>query len=989
MKGKKQLFRSSFTVLLLAILTFSFTGSAFAENRGPEGELEYWSEDSEVAASIMEFVAAAVDEDSEGYIPEEDRIAVFDLDGTIIGELYPSYFEYMMFIHRALYDEDFTPSDGMKEFAQALEEGIKTGDMPENHERLHARYAGEAYAGMTMDEMKAYTKAFMKSKADGFENLTRGEAFYKPMVSLVNYLNDNDFTVFVVSGSDRVLIRGMIENVLPVPSDRIIGMSYNIEAKKQDGEDGLEYVYAPDDEVIRGRDLIIKTIKMNKVSVIAQEIGKVPVLSFGNSSGDVSMAQYTINNKKYAGQAYMLCCDDLEREHGNMKKADAMKETCQEKGFIPVSMRDDFATIYGDDVTVTDYEYDEASALEDIESDEAEEPEEDPEETAKEDTFVEKEVPVFKKELTDDKISLRFYDKTPNIPYIGIKEFYDYVMKDSLDDRKETMTVTKEEDGTYTLESGHGKAGVDVDRDIVSSEDMMDFRNIMCLTQKGIDSCYCDGLPYVRVSEVKTDGRDMERLNLGLYDIDIYGDDEDVYFPVPTLSAIFSDLVYHFVAYNGENFYFNTDSSYVDFTGVDPDYAKPILEGLGRDLKRPEDLIEYGFNEICFVVDNYYGLPGRAILNDEIKKKGLERALKDYGEAGEKTIELLKSENFAEYLFGFRMLQYFVNDGGHTRTDDMEFGDADMEEIKEETDKLAEEYESLFAGVKKESEERNTGYDGYFAKKKMRDDAYKGETYIKEGDTVVFVLDSFMGFDMQELKDYYESDDENLKADSETLKNDDMVYFSECIADAEDDPEIKNFVVDCSNNIGGSLDEVAMLYCLVTGKRELSVTMENALSGVKTTQTYEADTNFDRVFDEKDENERRLNYAVLTSGNSFSCGNIFPSVMKDDGYMILGERSGGGACAIEIVTSGEGIPFRMSTYSARILDDENEVIDAGIPVDSDLVIKRSDGKDKVITVLYDYEDEEGKKQTAELRSPDYSEFYDISRLSDEVNEFYE
>ncbi|MCR5109275.1 MAG: haloacid dehalogenase-like hydrolase, partial [Lachnospiraceae bacterium] len=321
-----------------------------------EAILEFWSEDSGAAESIREYVSMVTDENSDAFIPKEDRIAVFDLDGTIIGELYPSYFEYMMFIHRALHDDTYDAPEDMKEFAKALEEGVYGGEKPENHERLHAKYSGIAYSGMTPDEFKEYTREFMNSKADGFTNLTKGDAFYKPMVSLVKYLSANDFTVYVVSGSDRTLVRTLAKEKLGIPENRIIGMSYAMVATGQEGTDGLEYVYTKDDDVIRDEELLIKTIKMNKVSAIAQEIGKVPVLSFGNTSGDQSMAQYTVNNDQYESRAYMLMCDDLEREHGNMKKADAMKEMCEECGFEPISMRDDFATIYGEEVEAVEYE---------------------------------------------------------------------------------------------------------------------------------------------------------------------------------------------------------------------------------------------------------------------------------------------------------------------------------------------------------------------------------------------------------------------------------------------------------------------------------------------------------------------------------------------------------------------------------------------------------------------------------------------------------
>ena len=319
---------------------------------GEKVQLEYWSEDSAAAASIKEYVESATDERSDKFIPVEDRIAVFDLDGTIIGELYPSYFEYMMFIHRALYDEDYDAPEDMRKFAQELEDGISTGDIPKGSERIHAEYAGRAYAGMTIDELKAYTREFMNSEAEGFNNLTRGEAFYLPMVSLVKYLDANDFTCYIVSGSDRTVVRALIEDKLPIPENRVIGMSYTMVAEGQGDTDGLDYLYTKDDEVILGGDLIIKTIKMNKVSEIALEIGKVPVLAFGNSSGDLSMGQYTVNNDKYEGRAYMVLCDDYEREYGNYEKWEPLAEFCDEHGFETISMCDDFATIYGEDVTL-------------------------------------------------------------------------------------------------------------------------------------------------------------------------------------------------------------------------------------------------------------------------------------------------------------------------------------------------------------------------------------------------------------------------------------------------------------------------------------------------------------------------------------------------------------------------------------------------------------------------------------------------------------
>ncbi|MCR4658238.1 MAG: haloacid dehalogenase-like hydrolase [Lachnospiraceae bacterium] len=315
---------------------------------------EDWTADSKAAASIREYVERVTDPDSEDFIPESDRIAVFDMDGTLIGETYPAYFEYMMFIHRALYDESYDAPEDMKEFARALEEGVYSGNegamyfatLPKGNERLHAEYAGKAYAGMTPSEIMEYAEHFMESEAEGFTDLTKGGAIYKPMADMLSYLQENDFQCYIVSGSDRNICRAFAKDVFGIPENRVIGMSYKMVATGQGDTDGLDYLYTEDDEVVSSGELLIKTIKMNKVSVIAEEIGKVPVLAFGNSSGDLSMAQYVKNNKQYEGRAYMVLCDDLEREYGSMEKADSLREFCEEHGFETISMRDDFATIY-------------------------------------------------------------------------------------------------------------------------------------------------------------------------------------------------------------------------------------------------------------------------------------------------------------------------------------------------------------------------------------------------------------------------------------------------------------------------------------------------------------------------------------------------------------------------------------------------------------------------------------------------------------------
>jgi len=173
------------------------------------------------------------------------------------------------------------------------------------------------------------------------------------MIEVVEYLQENGFKVYVCSGSDRFICRTFIEGVLDIPYEQIIGMDVDMEASAENGVDGLKYVYTKDDTIIRTDRLLIKNLKMNKVKAIVQEIGRQPVLSFGNSSGDVSMHNYALFNNKYKSAAFMLIADDEERDYGNTEKAMDLRAKWEESGYQVISMKDDFLTIYGENVRKT------------------------------------------------------------------------------------------------------------------------------------------------------------------------------------------------------------------------------------------------------------------------------------------------------------------------------------------------------------------------------------------------------------------------------------------------------------------------------------------------------------------------------------------------------------------------------------------------------------------------------------------------------------
>jgi len=102
----------------------------------------------------------------------------------------------------------------------------------------------------------------------------------------------------------------------------------------------------------------VKNQKANKVFSIVDEIGMPPILVFGNSSGDLAMAEYCI---QHGGKAWMLLCDDVERDYGDPEAAADFAADCLERGIETISMRDEFMTIYGEDVIMTEEELDDAA----------------------------------------------------------------------------------------------------------------------------------------------------------------------------------------------------------------------------------------------------------------------------------------------------------------------------------------------------------------------------------------------------------------------------------------------------------------------------------------------------------------------------------------------------------------------------------------------------------------------------------------------------
>ena len=173
----------------------------------------------------------------------------------------------------------------------------------------------------------------------------------------------------------------------------------------------------------------------------------------------------------------------------------------------------------------------------------------------------------------------------------------------------------------------------------------------------------------------------------------------------------------------------------------------------------------------------------------------------------------------------------------------------------------------------------------------------------------------------------------------------DICGIVEALDKAAADPEVKNFVLDLTCNNGGELAVLQAITTLLAGKS--AVRWDNVLTKQRVVNDVQVDGNFDRVFDDNDKKPRHpeLNIAIMTSHYAYSCGNLLPSQMKDFGYLIIGEKTGGGSCSIQKMCTAEGLSYQISSARARLINKDGENIDSGVVPHIALEVKKATGQD--------------------------------------------
>ena len=300
--------------------------------------LASWN-DRAAKGALIDFVERTV---ADG-VPVEERVAVFDNDGTLWCEK-PMPIQLDFILRRLV------------AMAEAQSELRERQPWKAAYERDYGwfgklmadHYAGDdtnvrtlaagilaAYEGISVEDFEAQSDAFLRSTQH--PTLARGylETAYAPMVELLGYLEANGFSNYIVSGGGRDFMRPISQEVYGIPRERVIGSSATLDYTS-DERGGMITHKAEADYLDDGPQKPIR---------IWSRTGRRPLLAAGNSNGDIPMLDFTQHQDKVSLRLLVLH-DDADREFEYTSGAEQALERADSSGWTTVSIKNDWATVF-------------------------------------------------------------------------------------------------------------------------------------------------------------------------------------------------------------------------------------------------------------------------------------------------------------------------------------------------------------------------------------------------------------------------------------------------------------------------------------------------------------------------------------------------------------------------------------------------------------------------------------------------------------------
>jgi len=288
--------------------------------------------------AILAFVERVTEQGSPDFVPESERIAVFDNDGTLWSEQ-PLYTQAFFLIDRIKALAPTHPEWSSEEpFASLLKGNIEAAAA--SGEAGAAAMMAATHAGMTTDEFSQIVTDWISTARHPGTGRLFTEMVYRPMLELLAYLRANGFKTFIVSGGGIEFMRPWTERVYGIPPEQVVGST-----------GGLRFEFREGTPVImKLPELVLNDDKEGKPVGIQRHIGRRPIAAFGNSDGDLEMLQWTAG-----GDGPRLCLyvhhTDAEREwaydrNSSVGRLDQGLKEAAAKGWVVTSIKDDWKAVH-------------------------------------------------------------------------------------------------------------------------------------------------------------------------------------------------------------------------------------------------------------------------------------------------------------------------------------------------------------------------------------------------------------------------------------------------------------------------------------------------------------------------------------------------------------------------------------------------------------------------------------------------------------------
>ncbi len=307
-----------------------------------DDSLSTWR-DGPTKQAIIDFVRRTCGEDGSPAVPIEERVAVFDNDGTLWCEK-PMPIQLDFIIRRLAEMTQAQPELRQRQPWKA----VATRDLAWFGSLMTEHYAGDdtnvrtlaggilaAYAGISVEDFEKQSDTFIRTAAH--PTLGRGylKCAYAPMVELLGYLDANDFATYIVSGGGRDFMRPISQDIYGIPRERVIGSSSTFAYTSNDN--GGTITHKPEADYLD--DGPEKPIR------IWNRTGRRPLLAAGNSNGDVPMLEFTYHTDKPTLRLLLLH-DDAEREFDYTTGAEQALRRAKADRWTVTSIKNDWTTVF-------------------------------------------------------------------------------------------------------------------------------------------------------------------------------------------------------------------------------------------------------------------------------------------------------------------------------------------------------------------------------------------------------------------------------------------------------------------------------------------------------------------------------------------------------------------------------------------------------------------------------------------------------------------